>query len=224
MLNKVIDGLQNNKRAFLVLLLFYGAFVFYFGWWFSNLLHLRGYSVLSFIFLYLIGRFIFLHTATIGSKRKYVYLFLYLLFSLATALIVKLMLITNHIVVKGFAYNSPFVIAATVSLFLFFRNLNFTNKTINWLASSALAVYLISDNLPISYKLYSYVNSLGITVDNGVLLALYLFGLAVAVVLVCLLIDKVRMLITNPIEKLLNKIPVEKYLGLGVSKLSNLIK
>lgn len=44
---------------------------------------------------------------------------------------------------KAYAYNSPLVIAESISLFLSFRFIRIESRTINYVAQSAFAVYLI---------------------------------------------------------------------------------
>jgi surface polysaccharide O-acyltransferase-like enzyme len=226
-LNFTIDKLKNNKKKFVFLLLTASVFAFYFEWFYNAKYSGGGYNLWNFMFLYFIGRFIALHTKEIRTlKPKSICLSIYLFMSVLTALLlIQKEIGTIWLHNKMFNYNSPLVIISAIAFFLFFRNLNIKSKAVNWLASSALAVYLITESIFVGGKyLYPFVQKLGENIENGWLLAFYLFLLAVGVVIGCLLIDKVRMLINNPIEKLLAKIPVEKQIRKGVVKISNLIK
>lgn len=50
---------------------------------------------------------------------------------------------TSELVQMLFYYNSPFVIASSLCLFLFFTKLSFQSRKINAIARAAFAVYLI---------------------------------------------------------------------------------
>ena len=47
---------------------------------------------------------------------------------------------------KAYAYNSPAVVVASVACFGIFRNMNFTSRIINIVASGTFAVYLVHKN------------------------------------------------------------------------------
>jgi hypothetical protein len=218
LLNKIVEAAKGRKE-FLILLICYGVFIFYFNWfWRSD----SGYNVLNFMFLYLIGRFIALHTEStknINSKR--ICLAAYFIFCLLSAafLIMVMNLELYRYGARFFSYSSPFVIFASIALFLFFRNLNFTNKTVNWLSCSVLAIYLIHENPFVATKLYPFIRKFTENMDSFILLVSGLLGMAVVVVICCLLADKIRILLTNPLEKLLGKLPVEKWINKGIALL-----
>ena len=223
-LNSVITGLKGNKQKFVFLLCIFAAFQFYFGWFFEGKYNNDGYSFMNFIFLYFIGRFIALHTAKNKSLKLW-YLSTYVIICLITGLLmIQHQFGKNWLEDRLYDYNSPFVIVESVAFFLIFRNVKLKSKIINWLATSVLAVYLITESPWIGKMyLYPFVNNLGKTIENDWLLAFYLFALAVVCVIACLLIDKIRIFISTPFENLLCRIPVEKYIKLGLYKVSKLI-
>lgn len=223
-LNSMIAGVRGNKHKFVLLLLIFAIFQFYFGWFYQREYSGDGYNLWNFMFLYLIGRFIALHTKK-NYNRKKLYLFSYIFFSILTATLMNQTLIgkiwfTNRL----YDYNSPLIIISAVSFFLFFRNLRIKSKIINWLANSVLAVYLITESPWIGTKyLYLFVDHLGKIIMNNLALSLYIFCFAIITVFFCLLIDKLRIIISKPIESLLCKIPIEKYIKLLTYKITNYI-
>jgi hypothetical protein len=184
---------------------------------------------MNFMFLYFIGGFIARHVSNVQTgKRRLVYLGGYLFCSLLTAAI-GLVILQSGVHLKWlkflcFPYNSPFIVAAAVAVFLFFRSLSIQSKYINWAASSALAIYLIHNNSHVFSHLKDYVAKLGQTVDNSFLLAAYLFLLAVGIMIACILIDKVRILITNPVEKLFNRFDWNGYAAGFITRIEKCIK
>jgi len=84
------------------------------------------------------------------------------------------------------------------------------------LASSALAVFLIHGGLPYG-KFFQYLSK---HYGNQWFTGIVYFITALIIFIVCILLDKIRMLVTVPIEKQLCKIPVEKYVEVLVGKIN----
>ncbi|WP_157784290.1 acyltransferase family protein [Treponema primitia] len=170
----------------------------------------NGYNIMHFVYLYFIGRYIYLYLSTEYKIKSY--LLIYILLSLilsALILLVSKLEINDWYVLKlnSLNYNNPLILLSSISLFLVFRKFKVMNKKINWLAKSALAVFIIHTSIPYG-NIFQYLNSkFGLNWYKWLL-----YFLAVIVVFfMCLLIDKIRMLITNPIENILSKINVAKY-------------
>jgi surface polysaccharide O-acyltransferase-like enzyme len=211
-LNKVAESV--NKRQFVVLLLLISILVFYYGYLFNK--WSADSKLLLFIFLYLIGRFIKLHIVDKHKSSRKRYFLIYLICSLMIAGIGIGILNVNNIPNKWislfcFPYNSPLVVISAVAFFLFFRSLHFQSKLVNWAASSAFAIYLIHENTFMHKVFVRYISELGKSMNNGFLLALSLIAIALVVLITCILIDKLRMLITNPVERLFNRINWQGY-------------
>ncbi|MDR2835721.1 MAG: acyltransferase [Bacteroidales bacterium] len=226
-LNKIIENC--NKKELIVVLLLLGILTFYFGFLWRNSINMNGYNVMNFIFLYFIGRFIALHTSNVTSmKRRTICIGVYLLCTVVILVVIEMIV---HLDMNrkwiwrcGYYYNNPLVICSAIAFFCFFRTLSFKIKAINWSATSVLAVYLIHENQCIRSNLYPYINELGQSIDNVGALWLYLLLIAVVILVGCILIDKVRILITNPIEKALNRIGLDNYTDKIINKLDNLMK
>jgi hypothetical protein len=116
-------------------------------------------------------------------------------------------------------YNSPLVIISSISLFMLFRNINIQNKIINWMATSALSIFLIHAGLPYG-KLFQYLNQ---NYGNRWYSGIIYFSTVCLVFTISILIDKIRMFITNPIEKGLTKINIEKYVKIIIEKINKII-
>lgn len=116
----------------------------------------------------------------------------------------------------GYDYSAPLVILQAVFLFLAFSRLRFTSKFINWCASSCLAIFLIHSHPSIRwigyYNITESFYNLPIWQHS-----IYLILLIIVVFFGSILIDKIRIIISDYvyilIEKLLSIIP-SKYLSI----------
>ena len=105
----------------------------------------------------------------------------------------------------GYSYSGPFVILQAVFIFLVFARMNFTSKFINWCSASCLSIFLIHMHPSIKYiGYYSFTESL---YDLPVLLHIgVLLLLMISVFFGCILIDKIRIIISDAVYFLLCKI------------------
>ena len=201
MLNKLIDNI--SKREFRLFLLLQAIVVFYFGWYRNMVWNDLGLNFINFVFLYFIGRYIALYS----NESKFVANggggLLWLLFGVIMGIISWLVNMTNIQIswmVFTEQYNSPLCIASAISLFMSFKLIHIRqNRVINWLAASALPIYLVHNNFYIiSETLYKSITHI---YDNNSMPATYglLFAISVAIVVGIPVIDKLRLLITNPI-------------------------
>lgn len=99
-------------------------------------------------------------------------------------------------------YNNPLAIASAICLFMSFKSMNIKyNRVINWLAASALPIYLVhNNNYIIVQSLYKYVTQIYDTHSTTIAYGL-IFLISIALMICIPLFDKLRMLITNPISK-----------------------
>ena len=136
-----------SKKQLLLSVILYGAIIFYFGWY----KHLEntnsGYSFLSFIFLYLLGRYIGEYIS-FDKIRKYRWLSLcgYVFGCLVGFGLILLHYHMGWSVRYDFSYDHPLVVLSACGLFLFFASLNFQNKWVNWCASSVFSAYLLQES------------------------------------------------------------------------------
>jgi len=105
----------------------------------------EGYSPISFFGLYLLGRYMRLYNPGFTRMSKWMDLGLALgIITVFTAICVPLTgAVRMHWIVATCLYTSPNVLLTTIFIFLFFSKLRIQSKIVNWLAASALAVYLL---------------------------------------------------------------------------------
>lgn len=129
--------LLSNRKALIVTVVF-TLYNLWAGWWWDAKFNPTGYTVMQLIMMYMIGRCIFIYQGSVLlPKNKILYTSLYITASLLTALY------SVWVPLKAFAYNSPFVVVASLSFFMIFVCLEFKSSFINYAAKSAFAVYLV---------------------------------------------------------------------------------
>ena len=128
-----------SRRAFATVLAAFSAFTVWCGWWWGARFNPTGYTLLQLVWVYLIARYarMYISMEYLRERRRFI-VAAYLL-SVAAVLITSLYMEP----IKAFAYNSPAVMCATVSLFFLTATMRFRSRSINFLARSAFAVYLI---------------------------------------------------------------------------------
>jgi hypothetical protein len=167
----------------------------------SNLINENGYNFVQFIFIYYIGRCLKSFENEI-SLNVWKSITGYFVSSTLIAAIVVLMYSIKDFgpLWEVFNYNNPLVIISAVFLFLIFKRIRIKSRFINWCSASILAVYLIHESTLISKPLYKYIADIntGYTFFSVTKMSI-LLGLFCTIIFGSILIDKVRMLITNPI-------------------------
>lgn len=165
----------------------------------------NGYSVFWFILLYLLGAIIKKKKIDryISKKKMLLYFIIVLVISYMVKIgfeflynktkFVGFNLISNYCV----TYISPTILLLSVFYLMLFSNLkirNTFNKTINFVSISAFSVYLIHDNILLREHLIE--NKIVTLLDyNVVINFILLVFLSVIIYIVCILIDKIRLLI-----------------------------
>ena len=129
---------MDRGRATAVLAVFV-LFNVWCGWWWHGTFNPTGYTLVQLILVYMIGRYIHLHIdSRMMRQRRGVIAAVYIA-STAGIMVSSIYIGTQ----QAFAYNSPLVLASTISLFMLFATLNIQSRAINYAAQSAFAVYLI---------------------------------------------------------------------------------
>lgn len=210
-LNKAVNAL--SKREFIYVLVLFTILNLYFGYFWGGSFNSNGRGIMHFIYLYLIGRYIKIHidfsnyrTANIRRNFFFVYFVSSILLGVMALGIHKYNI--EALESRVWALNNPLLIIYSVAVLIYFITFQFQSISINWLAKSSLAVYLIHEYgyvnqyiYPVVTRSYYYMMSLyGHTM--GVLTLIFL---AAVLFFTCLLIDKLRIIITTPIEKALIK-------------------
>lgn len=191
-LNAFVES--SGKKLFRTVLVVLFAFQCYFGWTNATYDYSQGCSSIFFIFLYLLGRYISKYQKEYcsgGKKFLLIYAIITLALTLLSFVATRYSFIPSSLVGYSFNYLNPLVILSALALMLFFYNLKFSSKAVNWVASSSLAVYLIHANemvLPIFEKTVLKLSGQRLPV-----ICIFLFTIAVFAVSV--LIDKIRSLL-----------------------------
>ena len=178
-----------KERDFGVLIALFFLFEFVYGFgkgctWFSG-----GYSTIHFIGLYLLARY----TRLFLINRRYIssrFAFLsYLLLSVITAVLFVLSMFLIRADGWGavFSYESPLVILSAIMLVISFAKIKINSPTINAIAISCFAVYLLHNN-PFIFDYY--ICQVQYLVGHGISFLLPLFLLLVFTVSIVL--DKCR--------------------------------
>lgn len=104
-----------------------------------------------------------------------------------------------------FHYNHPLVLAASVFFFLPFTKMKIQSEAINWLASSAFAIYVIHKH----FMVYDSYQNLFVNLHETLPIGTFMAVSALIILLVaisCILLDKFRILAWNGCQRLLHSV------------------
>ncbi len=195
-----------SKREFARVLAAFFAMQMLFGWLTYDYGHFeRGYSAISFVGLYLLAQFVRRHGERLRSLHWWKHLLLYLLFTAIPVAVSIFGIWTKGREMGATMYSSMFVIAASLSLFLVFDKLRFESRIVNWLASSAFAIYLVHQ-APGVFGLYQKLFSTAYEQMHGVWFIPFVLVATTTIGIVSILFDKVRIVLWELILKLKTKI------------------
>lgn len=189
-LNRAVDGL--SQKQMLSTLGLYAIIIIYLGWYQQVEPTHNGCSLINFIFIYLIGRYIG-KSVEIGDIQRYRWLWLlgYVLTALTIFALVMLRYHCGWEIRYVFDYNHPLVIIAAVMLFLFALSFSFKSRAINWIASSVFSTYLLQESILFGHEyLYPKMEVFFTHVPSGWNIGV-LFLVSIIFLLVSVLIDKV---------------------------------
>lgn len=185
-----------TKKQFQIVLISYYVFHTLYGWLMdaSVAFTMNGTTALSFIGLYLLGRYLRLYPFKLIKSKKIVDFLIYVGCAFFLAMINVWFLSKGHLITlegRLYSYASPVVIFASVFLLLFFSKLSFSSKYVNWIASSCFAVYLFHCNGFFFGKYYrDIIRNLYDDISFSVVwIVLYIL----AIYILAILLDKVRM-------------------------------
>lgn len=157
-----------------------------------------GYSVLSFMIIYMLARAIKIYGLS-NWLQKYTIL----IFVVSSLITTGMALMLENMRWWCIAYTNPFVIISSAAFFCTFERMrNWNSKVINWIAKSMLSCLLGHIGLATLYKAqfsFLYTHYSGI-----ILISLWLSAVLVAFI-VCVLIDQLRLFLWNKIELLVKK-------------------
>ena len=199
-LNAYIEKATRRQMELTLLMLF--GFQWVFGWVFEATTWLRaGYSLPSFVCLYLLARYLNVHRPALTRFSLKVDLTIYVLG--AAILAVTAFVLKRYFNLGGvlFFYNAPNVIALATFFLLFFSKLSLRSRFVNWMAVSALAIYLTHSSSFVGQYYDMYIRQWHEAEPRPVFL-LYVMTLIAAVFVGSILLDKVRLWLWHLIEGL----------------------
>ena len=199
MINSFLDRVSRKEfQWFISGLLFVSC---YLGFIWKGPDNMSGYELFQFIMLYTVGRYVSIYKVHLKTSKA---LAIYIVLSLLTGILY------GTLYMKGFPnyayrmtnYNSPFLIAASLSFFLIFLNFNFRSQIVNNLSKSTLSIYLISGSFLGPYY-YRFVESQFCMYGNfgavySLILGLFFF------LIIAFMID--------PVQRKVNRVIVDKIL------------
>jgi len=143
-----------TERAFRLFLILFFAMVFVYGWVYPapGLGFEQGHTTISFIGLYLLGRYVRLHPAKKASHDVLAYVSVIVSTTLMSFIALRYGQI--EIVWRLQSYCAPLIVMEAVLLLRIFSNLDFCNKGVNLLAISSFSVYLLHGSFFTVAELY----------------------------------------------------------------------
>ena len=146
----------------------------------ESLLINRGYSLFHFVLMYLLGRLAYIYKECIFKIKRPIYLLIY--FTSVTIIALQ------HLFHYPFTweYSNIFVIIESFSLFFFFASANFFNKTINTIAESCFAVYVLHTSQPLLTYLWD--------IDNKWLVSYSYYRYIIQIVFLCIIVFVISVL------------------------------
>lgn len=201
-LNAFIE--HTTQRQFRNVLICFFVLEFFCGWIIDILGLKQGYHVFSFMGLYLLARYVRLYPSALFAHKWYFDLSVY--FALSLIPVVLELFVAEGSVISNIhlAYHSPFVIGASLFLLLAFSKWHVQNNVVNWVASSAFAVYLMHQHPSIQPLFITYFSNIYDNIPGYE----YVFACVIVAVLlfaVSTVIDKLRIYFWKRITEMLNQ-------------------
>lgn len=195
-----------SKREFAGVLAAFFALQMLFGWLAYDYGHFaRGYSAMSFVGLYLLAQYVRRHGERIRSLKWWQHLSLYLLFTAIPVAISTFGIWAKGKELGATMYSSLLVVGASMSLFLVFDKVRFESKVVNWLASSAFAIYLVHQ-APGAFDLYRKLFSTAYAELHGAWFIPFALATTLVIGVGSILLDKVRIVVWELLLKLKTKL------------------
>lgn len=186
-INRFVESLTKNefRRLLMILFLFFSVLPIMVSATETALLK-SGQCVTYFIYAYLIGRYIRLHRDIDVPKSKSTLMALVFIVMLFTIKVAG-MYVSAIDAIPVMSNYSPLILGAVVSVFYLFKSFNFKSEIVNYISASVLAAYLLDSLKPAIdnyFQVYTHAQSSDF--------ALYVTMETIAIFLVAILIDKIR--------------------------------
>ena len=187
LLNAAVEKFtQKEFKTFMIsfyILLFIGSFQ-----WLDRIEVAHGYSIIWFIFLYLLGRYVRLYPPTLSKKQ--------LIAIILVSCLCKSILIFAF---QRYDYVEPFIVIQSVCTFLLFTKFEIKSNAINTIATSATMVYLIN----LHPAVWAFMNKMLWTFYRDystMVFLLFTLLLCVGVFVFAIVYDRIRQFVWKKIE------------------------
>ncbi len=209
-LNKTIEQTTKKEHKHLIIILtIFSSIIPYLSH--QHLLTNNGFSIISFINLYIIGAYIHKYqviTTILAKFSKWKIRSILLISIILIALINfgtwcftyffsnnnnNIIKIINEIFTQShMSYSNPLVIIQSICYFLFFNSFNFKSKFINALGTLPIGIYLIHENEYIRNNIYTWLKININNFSSTITLILYLLLMTIIIFIICAIIEKLR--------------------------------
>lgn len=199
LLNEWADSLCKNRYF---RLLIGGALLVYAWPTYSYLLNTdqfigdSGFGIVNFVYLYMLGRYIKIHYFEKFTAIHYFGGYLAAV-TLLFACHFGLSWVFGFEFTSFYCYNTIFVFAGAVLLFMAFKNMSFSSRVVNWLAKPCLAVYLIHFN---RYIWHNVCRIIDVPSYHGMQLIVVVILVPVVIYLICVVIEFCRIQLFGKLE------------------------
>ena len=148
-----------------------------------------GYSVIWFMYVYLLGRYLYAYPINFSVTKLIV---LYLVGLIGSFILMMYC--------HDFGYNSPFILIQSIAFFSLFLKLDFTSKTVNFIASSSLMVFLLHCHPVLGEYYRGTIRSFNSLWGNGLKFVSFLFVYCVFVYGASIIFDQLRKFVWSYVE------------------------
>lgn len=199
-LNAVINRCNSRKKWWYLMGISF-VFNFYFSWFHKiDSVYAMGYDLYNFSCLYILGRYVSIKGISF-SVKKLVVIFAFL--CIAKIVLSELSLLSEPIerLMKVHTYHNPLnVFSALVVLCLFLQwKRGWYNKWVNYIASSTLSVYLITDNQYVRGGVKQLTRHIFNSMPDKCLYLPFYMVILIGIFLLCITIDKIRIMLMSPL-------------------------
>lgn len=192
-LNKFIE--YSSERQLRGIIIYFYTFQTIYGWLFPAARFIEnGYSVFSFIGLYILSQYIRKFCSDIVDKTSgWRFISLYFIIVIANCLLGYFTtLYSLPFCQRIYSYISPLVVAASVCLTLAFKKINVNSTLINWVAASSFAVFLFHTSPALNNVFFKAWCVALYNNYNGIECLIYIFQFLVLIFIISILLDQIR--------------------------------
>lgn len=169
-----------------------------------------GKNIVLFMFIYVLGDCLNVYKNIYEKLKLWIVVSTYLLFNtilMTLYIIFHGTIISRAIWSLSYQYYGPLLIFNAVLLFIIFGKFNFKSKAINWFGVSVFAIYIIHHQ---NYILYSIIKPVSLWThglsESPIIVLFYLSVLTLAVLLICISIDKLFSPLWSSLTSFANKV------------------